>query len=47
MAVVGVIPAAGFGTRLGLKGKSKEMVPVNGRPGTRADLDRTLARTDR
>ena len=32
MAVVGVIPAAGFGTRLGLKGQSKEMVLVNGRP---------------
>ena len=32
MSVVGVIPAAGFGTRLGLTGQSKEMVLVNGRP---------------
>ena len=32
MAVVGVVPAAGFGTRLGLKAQSKEMVLVNGRP---------------
>jgi glucose-1-phosphate thymidylyltransferase len=32
MAVVGVIPAAGFGTRLSLQGLSKEMVVVDGRP---------------
>ena len=40
MAVVGVIPAAGFGTRLGLKGQSKEMVLVNGRPVMDLSVDR-------
>jgi glucose-1-phosphate thymidylyltransferase len=30
--VVGVIPAAGYGTRLGLRGVSKEVYPIGGRP---------------
>lgn len=40
MAVVGVIPAAGFGTRLGLQGRSKEMAMVMGRPVMEYCVDR-------
>lgn len=32
MAIVGVIPAAGYGTRLGALSCSKEVIPIGGRP---------------
>lgn len=32
MAIVGVVPAAGYGTRLGSMPGSKEVVPIGGRP---------------